>query len=350
LQLGKLANGQAKQIEAFRKPPMADLFTGELAPEKSGPAWDMFMQLTRAKSQKEVAEFFAAKAEELSGQGKLFQGAANRVEELITRKPTPIIPTAVPMEQEEAEKVFGEWKDIQSPDGFTTIFPKRIVGKIKRHRGFNVMTIIADLRSLFEDSIYIGPSKSKGEYLDGSGRKHKDKPNIDEYKNYVNKFTAPDGSEYYIRFTSQVERVSRKRINSAPRHELHSTAISEVRIYKTANPPTRAGLSTPGEGGSAAFVDKILSDFLDSVNPETSSGPPVIETLYQPGYHGSPHRFDRFSLDAIGAGEGAQVHGTTKNVKMLSKHSSPSVMLTRKPASRKARKSLATWTRPQSEP
>lgn len=31
--------------------------------------------------------------------------------------------------------------------------------------------------------------------------------------------------------------------------------------------------------------------------------------LYQPVYHGTPHRFDEFSLDAIGTGEGHQAHG-----------------------------------------
>lgn len=30
---------------------------------------------------------------------------------------------------------------------------------------------------------------------------------------------------------------------------------------------------------------------------------------YQSAYHGSPHKFDEFSLDAIGTGEGAQAHG-----------------------------------------
>lgn len=32
-------------------------------------------------------------------------------------------------------------------------------------------------------------------------------------------------------------------------------------------------------------------------------------TYYQIAYHGTPHRFDAFSLDAIGTGEGAQAHG-----------------------------------------
>ena len=34
-----------------------------------------------------------------------------------------------------------------------------------------------------------------------------------------------------------------------------------------------------------------------------------FHTLEQSAWHGSPHIFDYFSLDAIGTGEGAQVHG-----------------------------------------
>ena len=33
------------------------------------------------------------------------------------------------------------------------------------------------------------------------------------------------------------------------------------------------------------------------------------QTLFQTAYHGSPHRFDAFSTDAVGTGEGAQAHG-----------------------------------------
>jgi hypothetical protein len=33
------------------------------------------------------------------------------------------------------------------------------------------------------------------------------------------------------------------------------------------------------------------------------------DVLFQPAYHGTPHRFDRFSTDAIGTGEGAQAYG-----------------------------------------
>lgn len=44
------------------------------------------------------------------------------------------------------------------------------------------------------------------------------------------------------------------------------------------------------------------SERIDSTGPD---GNP----LFQSAWHGTPHRFDEFSLDAIGSGEGAQAHG-----------------------------------------
>jgi hypothetical protein len=130
------------------------------------------------------------------------------------------------------------------------------------------MEIMGGLRNLFENSIYIGERENKGEYIDRARNIHKAKSSIAGFKDYINKFADSDGTEYYIRFTSHVEKQSRKNPNKAPRHELHSTAISEISIYKAADVPTQAGHRSPVEGQATAFVDKILQDFFDSVNPD----------------------------------------------------------------------------------
>ena len=65
--LGKQFKTEAARLEAFRKPDMANMFTGETAAEKSGPAWDMLTELVSIKSQKAVAEYFMRKADELTG-------------------------------------------------------------------------------------------------------------------------------------------------------------------------------------------------------------------------------------------------------------------------------------------
>jgi hypothetical protein len=316
LQLGKLANGQAKQIEAFRKPPMADLFTGELAPEKSGPAWDMFTQLIRAKSQKEVAEFFAAKADELSEKtGRLFQGAVNdtsstaaKIKQLKERAPMDLRNVAPVANKAAVKDIFRGFGPVTNQmDGRSVVFPAKSAGKIEKHRGFDMKQVVAAFDRLFADSIPMFPEKEirkKG---------HKPHNNIAAYHYYVSKFTRPNANGnptvYYIRFTVQ-EMKSRK---GNGENFVHSAFVSDVSIYDE-SALSGWGWDSPVIAESGASIDVKLAQWLSSVKsedapPDISSGPAVIETLYQPGYHGSPHRFDRFSLDAIGAGEGAQIHG-----------------------------------------
>lgn len=57
-----------------------------------------------------------------------------------------------------------------------------------------------------------------------------------------------------------------------------------------------------------------ISDNAENINPKTVHLYNIKEikntnTYFQSAYHGSPHKFDEFSLDAIGTGEGAQAHG-----------------------------------------
>lgn len=54
-----------------------------------------------------------------------------------------------------------------------------------------------------------------------------------------------------------------------------------------------------------------LSKRFDRSNPSVlyQSQIDLINELFQRAWHGTPHRFDKFTLDHIGTGEGAQVHG-----------------------------------------
>lgn len=73
----------AATLELFRKPTQADLFTGQVAEEKSGPAWDMFLELNAMRTQKDVADYFTRKADEIAGVGRgLFDLAQSPIEEL----------------------------------------------------------------------------------------------------------------------------------------------------------------------------------------------------------------------------------------------------------------------------
>lgn len=68
------------------------------------------------------------------------------------------------------------------------------------------------------------------------------------------------------------------------------------------------GYGDNGQEGGKIYVAWFPEQAKSIRNKGTwNSADPRI--LYQPVYHGTPHRFDRFSLDAIGTGEGNQSHG-----------------------------------------
>ena len=52
--------------------------------------------------------------------------------------------------------------------------------------------------------------------------------------------------------------------------------------------------------------EQLFQQYPLNINAESIVGGNVLD---QAAYHGSPHRFDRFSLDHIGSGEGAQAYG-----------------------------------------
>ena len=59
-------------------------------------------------------------------------------------------------------------------------------------------------------------------------------------------------------------------------------------------------LDYSAEGGGRHIV---------AFEPDQVIRPQAMQTFFQSAYHGTPHTFDKFSLDAIGTGEGAQAYG-----------------------------------------
>lgn len=184
----------------------------------------------------------------------------------------------------EAFKSFGEVENRR--DGRVVVFPSASAGKIRRHKGFDSGTVIKNFKTLFETAI---PAISEEEVLkDG----HKAHGNIDAVEHYVNKFSA-NGNEYFIRFTVPVIR------NNKGLDNIHSSAISEVSIYKNGD-STLYPLNTAGSS-SPSFIDRKLADFLNSVKPENVSK--VVDENGEPlaVYHGTP-KFDRFNIFKKGSG------------------------------------------------
>lgn len=60
-------------------------------------------------------------------------------------------------------------------------------------------------------------------------------------------------------------------------------------------------------GTKTSFLGTRLNNIIRYIQPKFK--PFVPKAYFQSAYHGSPHKFDEFSLDNIGTGEGAQAHG-----------------------------------------
>lgn len=67
--------------------------------------------------------------------------------------------------------------------------------------------------------------------------------------------------------------------------------------------------SSRGDQWDAINVIVFEPTQIKSVNNRGTFDPADPRILYQSAYHGSPHIFDKFSLDKIGTGEGAQAYG-----------------------------------------
>ncbi len=72
--------------------------------------------------------------------------------------------------------------------------------------------------------------------------------------------------------------------------------------------------STPEQKAEAREMIRRLSEFSGAISMYPPKLGPYFryregQELFQAAFHGTPHRFDRFSLDAIGTGEGNQAHG-----------------------------------------
>jgi len=63
------------------------------------------------------------------------------------------------------------------------------------------------------------------------------------------------------------------------------------------------------DGGVETEYTVFSPTQIKSINNEGTWNPDDANIYHQPAYHGSPHRFDKFTLDHIGTGEGAQAYG-----------------------------------------
>jgi len=169
---------------------------------------------------------------------------------------TQIITACKPVSKKEAENMVYEFKSIKNEfDGRIIEFPKNTIGKIYRHRGYDISKIIRYIPILYKTSVF-GWSEPE---IKREG--HKTHPNINKYFHYINKFS--DGNdEYFIRLTVTEEKAKQGKTGA---FKLHSTAISKTSLYKNGDGLQRIRVITPGEASSSPFLDSRLAHFFNSV-------------------------------------------------------------------------------------
>jgi hypothetical protein len=263
------------------------------------------------RTQREVADYFTRKADELTGTGRgLFSLGQSPIETLYQDDQRPgdaaiktadvveIDPTALVDDNNQLINIkktgeLRKWllkrfEGVQvtiTDDGTIQEFTEDNLKASLKRRGVKQRQAYAQLDSLLEKAVYDDFEKADAEH-----------PNVKGQNIYY--AAAKIGKNYYaVRF-----KVDIPLDDSKPSYKDHK--ISEIEIapalYAEINPPA----ALP-EGNPSAISRISLPVLKRDVNPSRID----LGTLYQSAYHGGPHRFDRFSLDAIDSGEGAQIHG-----------------------------------------
>jgi hypothetical protein len=165
-----------------------------------------------------------------------------------------------PMSQKEAEdfvRLLSPMRNVN--DGRIAEIPVNTIGKIIRHKGYDVSRIFSYIPKFFETSIF-GWSEP---VIQKKG--HKPHRNIKEYHHYINKFLDETGV-YYIRITLYEENT---KTGKKGRNYIHSTAISYDINKKSDEGFDRVRVIDPGVKNTASlFYDIKLQQFLESVKPK----------------------------------------------------------------------------------
>ena len=108
------------------------------------------------------------------------------------------------------------------------------------------------------------------------------------YYNQPNEIKAREASKYAVQKAQSFDERRIRELQAAFRGFRQRTIRTAIRSSLQGFEGRSAGELAENEGSNSQRLNNIL---------------------FQPAYHGTPHKFDEFSLDAIGTGEGAQAHG-----------------------------------------
>jgi len=181
--------------------------------------------------------------------------AARGVEQLGRIRPLSLDGERVLPDKETVETAFRTFEKVENTnDGRSVSFPANTVGKILRHRGFNVRLIVAAFDRLFAMAV---PMFSETEQIQTG---HKSHPGVAGYHHYVALFEQRE-MRYYVRFTVHQMHAGRKKPRGAQGDAfVHSSFVSEVSRYEKGTES-----STPHARGWV--IDPVLTPALEDSAP-----------------------------------------------------------------------------------
>ena len=124
------------------------------------------------------------------------------------------------------------------------------------------------------------------------------------------KYGKPD--IYFFKYPEGLSRDRediRRRFEAARRGEYIGGSPGSSEFGNTQHQPPDSGLRGGLDTAEPSSPNRGTGTSERNVNSSFSNTNNNSKTLFQPAYHGSPHRFDRFDSSHMGSGEGAQVYG-----------------------------------------
>lgn len=206
-----------------------------------------------------------------------------------------------PLQSKDKKALFsfiGRSKRVGKRDVF---IPDHIAASSKvetQHKGAR-NTVVNNIVDLIKNSVLIDSEPN---------RNKKVKPNVDNYL----RFYVPvkiDNDVYTVRITAENNRS--KDIFNILNADVYDVIIDKKMTASTHSPVNKQGsLMKPPS-------DNSIANFNSNLNPGQITIEEMLKGVagadgkvyYQSAYHGTPHKFDEFSLEHIGSGEGVQAHG-----------------------------------------
>jgi len=211
----------------------------------------------------------------------LYQPDMATVDRLVNMEPIHVATSTIPNNKKEwAKKIFDTFPNIINREtGNEIAFVKTAVSKMAGIKKSSVFEIIEALPAIIEGAVFLKEENNK---------KAINKPRLKSVNHYGALIKVND-----------LERLVLITTNNWHGKEY----VEELDNWAVEN--KRASAGQKYSGGEAPSVSEAHKNRIVNILREVNHP----EFLFQPAYHGTPHRFEKFTTKAMGTGEGVQAYG-----------------------------------------